>query len=731
YQIWADSTTNLDFLFEEESDTTDSEAFNIRIPYFKINHGRIGYQDATTHTYAQLNNLNGDLSLAYTDSIQSDIDLKVDGLTLTMDSTNYVDGLPMRLTEESVIYMDREIVHLKEGVFAIRGLEMDLSGSMSDWSDTPGVDLQFSSSSDNFGDLLHLLPENEYTEGLKTKGSLDLGGTIQGLIADNNSPESDVHIKVSDGRLKDPDRPERIEHDQISSQATNEQIMIDKFSAQAGENSLSATGLLKHPLEDTARFDIDFVADADLSTINSFYNLSEFDIEQLEGQLDVDASTHGTLDNPNRALFDGKLILADGLLKYQEVSEPITDINLKVSGSQDLLKIKKLSLKAAQNSLSAHGNIRKLLNKQNRYIDNMDIDADFDLATIKKFYPIDEDTLRMEGQLKAQATLDGKADQIEEAVQSGSINLSNGFIDHKDFDPPFRELSLESVLEVPQLTIIEAGLKTGSNNLEAAGTVNNYLSQNRTVNLKTEGHALLKELANYYELEPDIKELSGDVDFNLKVTGPPSRPEDLNLSGELTLKDGEMSGEALQEPIRNLNGTFSLTPNKATLKKLAFDMGSSDFDLKGSLSNYMAYLKEKKQRAKTPQLNGQFSSNYLDMDELIDWSDTTSTDFTLELPDLNSSITADINKLKITGVTMENLSGEATTTPERINLKQAYVNLFEGEATGSMVWKIPDNGPSDFNFKGTLDSLRLESFFKEFPILGEDSQFYKFISGVF
>src|SRR5699024_12343195 len=143
-----------------------------------------------------------------------------------------------------------------------------LSGSMSDWSDTPGVDLQFSSSSDNFGDLLHLLPENEYTEGLKTKGSLDLGGTIQGLIADNNIPDFDVHINVSNGWLKDPDLPEPIEHVQISSQATNEQIMIDKFSAQAGENSLSATGLLIHPFEDTARYSIDLVADEYPTPIN-------------------------------------------------------------------------------------------------------------------------------------------------------------------------------------------------------------------------------------------------------------------------------------------------------------------------------------------------------------------------------------------------------------------------------------------------------------------------------
>src|SRR5699024_1330840 len=138
--------------------------------------------------------------------------------------------------------------------------------------------------------------------------SLDLGGTIQGLIADNNIPDFDVHINVSNGWLKDPDLPEPIEHVQISSQATNEQIKIDKFSAQAGANSLSATGLLKQPLEDTERFYIDYVADADLSTINSFYNLSEFDIEQLEEQLDVEASTHGTLDFTNRALFDGNLI---------------------------------------------------------------------------------------------------------------------------------------------------------------------------------------------------------------------------------------------------------------------------------------------------------------------------------------------------------------------------------------------------------------------------------------
>src|SRR5699024_8954225 len=383
------------------------------------------------------------------------------------------------------------------------------------------------------------------------------------------------------------------------------------------------------------------------------------------------------------------------------------------------------------NSMSAKGNIRNLLDENTRRIDNMNTDIRFDLSTIKEFYPIDEDTLRMEGQLRAQATLDGKANQIEQAVQSGSINLKNGFIDYKEFDAPFRNITFESVLQGPQMTITKGSLESGNNSIQATGVINNYLSDNRSVNLKAEGDVMLEELANYYDLKPDINELSGSANFSLGVKGPLSQPAKLALSGKLTVKNGNMSGEALQEPVSNLNGSFSLSPEKATLNDLSFEMGSSDFDLKGSLSHYMEYLKEEKKRRTTPRLTGQYSSNYLNLDELIDWSDTTSTDFNLQLPDLNSSISANIDKLKITGVTMQNLSGKATSTPKKINLTQASVELFEGKATGTMVWKIPENIPSDFNFKGSLDSLRLESFFKAFPVLGSDSQFYKFISGAF
>src|SRR5699024_3872491 len=52
-------------------------------------------------------------------------------------------------------------------------------------------------------------------------------------------------------------------------------------------------------------------------------------------------------------------------------------------------------------------------------------------------------------------------------------------------------------------------------------------------------------------------------------------------------------------------------------------------------------------------------------------------------------------------------------------------------ADGTLAWKVPEGKPSTLHFKGGLDSLRLASFFKAYPILGDDSHFYEFISGTF
>src|SRR5699024_5463570 len=246
YIIYPDSTTNIDFLLSESgADTSSSTGYDINIPYFVINDGHFGYRDFTSATFALMDDFNGNLSLNYADSIQTDIDIKIGGFSLTVDSSSYVQNLPLSLSEQSVLYTEQELLKLKEGTFAVRGLQMDLSGMISNWSETTEVDLQFNSSSDDFGSLLKLLPENDYTEGLETEGSLIFKGAIAGPVGGDQPPSFNINMEVENGYMKDPDLPQPIEDIQLSAHATNEAVRVQQLHARAGTNTLSGSGLLK------------------------------------------------------------------------------------------------------------------------------------------------------------------------------------------------------------------------------------------------------------------------------------------------------------------------------------------------------------------------------------------------------------------------------------------------------------------------------------------------------
>ncbi|PAU93651.1 hypothetical protein CK503_10885 [Aliifodinibius salipaludis] len=734
YIVNADSTTNIDFLMTEEAETdTTAETMGINIPYFNISGGDFGYRDATTETNVQLDDLNADITLNYADLITSTIDLQLGGLSASMGESTYLNNLPLSMTQQSTINMENETVTLDEGTFSIRGLALNLTGSLSDWSNDLNSDLTFNSSSDNFGELLRLIPADyeEYTEGLESRGSLAIDGTINGALLGEELPNFDIRISVDDGYVKNPDLPQAIESIQLTANASNKLIAVENLTAKAGENNLSANGELQNPLEDNGTFSIDFDSDVNLATIRNFYDISQFDVENLGGQLTANGQASGNMEAPEKATFDATISLSNGLLKYAEVAKPIENITIDAEANQSVITINNMKLQAAANTFSMKGSINEPMDEEQRSID-LTTNLDFDLATIKDFYPIDEDTLSMRGQFKAQAVLKGKADQIENAVQSGNISLSDGYISHKSLGKPIENITLNSSLDGPDLTISKASFTTGDNNLDISGNVRNYLSDDRTVNVELTGKAALNQIKDYYELEPTITELTGLADLNLRVQGKPNDPANMQFNGQLTAQNINMDGEAMVQPVTELNGVLNLSPSSVDLDGLSFNIGSSDISLSGSLSDYMEYLKAEEDRSTTPQLTGTYKSELLNLDELIDWSDTTETGpIPIHLPHLTSSVSAEINEMIVTGVTMTNMTAEASTTPEKITLEQASINMFNGKATGSFVWEVPDPERTMISFNGNLDSLQAAAFFDEFQVLGEDSNFHEYVSGAF
>lgn len=733
YIVYPDSTTNIDFLLksgESRTDTTGGYAFNI--PSFQISDGNFGYHDATSKTDIRLHNLNANISLNYAKQIKSTIDAKLGGLSASVGDTSYVKGLPLSMRQQSTIDLDHETVTLDKGTFSIRGLALDLSGSLSNWSKTLRADLKFSSSSDNFGELLRLMPPqyDKYTRGLETKGSLAINGTLSGPIGSKDLPQFDITMNVTDGYVKNPDLSQPIRDIQLAAKVNNNLLTVDKLQAKAGENTLSASGKLTDPLAENGDFNVDLDADVNLSTIKDFYDISRFDLQQMNGQLKVKGKAGGNRSKPEDVTFNAIAQLQNGSLKYKNVPKAIENISVDTKANQSAVTINNLQLQAAGNTFSMKGVINQPLKKKQRNVD-LSTDLKFDLATIKDFYPINEDTLSMRGQLIANARLKGKADQIEKAVRKGKISLTNGYISYKTLGKPIRDLTLESTLDGPGMRVSQASFKTGDNSLSATGTITDYLSDGRSVNLDIHGNADLAEIQNYYDLKPTVTSLDGKADLDLKATGPIADPADMKFDGKLRVTNMNMKGDGLVKPVTKLNGQLDLNPQTAKLTSLKFKIGSSDIALNGSLTDYMAYLKAEKDRKTTPQLTGSYKSDLLNLDELIDWSDTTTTKIPINLPDLNSSVDANIGKLIVTGVPMQNLQARATTTPKQIKLNKATVEMFDGKASGAFTWEVPKPDHTMITFHGKLDSLQAAAFFNEYPVLGKKSKFHEHISGAF
>lgn len=734
YKVFADSTTNIDFLLTEDIEEPEEteRGYTIQIPRLDIHNAGIFYTDAVSESTIELTGLNADISLIFSDLIESTVDANLESFSANYGGTQYVTNLALSLQQQSVINMDDELLTLADGTFSIRGLALDISGTFGKWSsEAPEIDFQFHSTSDNFGELLRLAPSeyDEYLQGLESSGSLTFEGNISGILTEGEIPGFDITAEVTDGYLMNPDLQEPIRDINFSLIANNYQVSLNRFSATAAGNRLNASGLLERPFDEDASFSMNVVGDIDLETISQFYPIDQVGIEILTGLLAVDMDAAGNIQYPEEALFNGSLTLQNGVFKYIEVPRPIENIEADLQADQNRIIINKTSFRASDNRFSMSGSITEPLAEMPSF--DIDADLDFDLETIKDFYPIDEDTLMLRGQLIADARLRGQADQFLRAIQESNIRFQNGYVAHRSLGAPLEEITFIAGSRNTRLTINESSFRTGDNNLSMTGTVDDFLDDDPVFDLTLDGSATLADVSTYYSLEPWINELSGFAVMNLNARGPAGDPKQINLNGSLRLNEVHASGDSLALPVSNLEGILSVQPDAMTLEHFFMHYGTSDFTLQGRLQNYLGFMQEHETAATMPAINGSYHSRLLNLDEMFDWDEEDEDPLHIELPNMTSTVTAQIDTLMIFGVPIYNIRGSGHTGPEQLVIDEASAVMFDGTANGRLVWAVPQPDYTNLQFIGELSELQVNAFFREFPILGENSRFEQHVTGGF
>lgn len=739
YTVYEDSTTNIDFLLtdsEEDAAESSDDAMSVSIPEFTIREGTLLYQDNTSETTISAQDLDADIELFYSDIIVNSTDITLGSLSATIGGTEYLSDLTLQLTQTSRLDTESELLELTDGTLSIRGLALNIAGQFSDWSSgAPAVDIQFSSASDNFGELLRLAPPQfeESIEGLETRGSLMLAGSVEGRITEDMHPSFNLEMAVSDGYVQNPDLPEAIQDINFEILVNNDLATVRNFNANAGSNRFFVNGYLERPLEEDGEFSLELDGDIDLATVSSFYPIDEAGIEDLSGRLTTDATASGRRDQLEEAIFSGIFHLTNGLLKYEDVPRPVEQINAIVNASQDRIDIQESGFVAADNRLSLSGSISNPLDENSRTVD-ISSDLFFDLASIPQFYPIDEDTLSLRGELTANIVLRGTPDpdQLETLLQQSTAELTNGYLSHHELAYPVENFTFLAEASGRRITLEQASFVSGENSIAVNGTVINYLSDNPEIDLTFDGDAVFSSITNYYSLDPWIQELTGNASMDLNTRGPLNHIDQMQFNGSLIVENASATGDSLPLPVSDLSASMSVTPANMQLESFTMQFGQSDIQLTGSLTQYMGFLAENPAPENRPSITGRYRSTFLNLDELIDWDEESDDEpLPVSLPNLNASVNVEIGQLLVFDLPITNISGNGSMNPTLIRVEDARAELFDGVATGQFDWNVPEPLRTSIRFQGTLDSLHAEPFFRETNFLGPASNLNNYISGAF
>ena len=629
YIVHPNGKSNLDDVMKRyksgsKAQTQSSQSLpTINIDNFTLKDGHIGYISHPDNTSMLFLHMNMDLTLQYAKLINSTMKVSVGGLSVRMKGKKYLTGLPFQLTQQSTVDLNGEVVDLKKGQLSIKGLGLDLTGQIQHWSSiAPNVNLQFKSSSDDFGALLKLVPEayQSKIKGLQTKGSFTLSGNVKGAVGGKKVPDFRMTMSVKNGYVKNPELQEPVQNITADLIANNNEVQIRKFSANAGSNTLDASGKWMNPLKDNGPFSVNLNADVDLGTVGRFYSLKDLGISTMKGNLKA-------------------------------------DVNIK-----------------------------------------------------------------------------GKANNLKNARGTGEISLNNGFLKMAHTSKPIEQITLQSNISDNRLTIKKADLKSGKNVLDMSGMVRDYLSKNPVVDLKINSNVNLGEIHSYYDISKYVKKMSGLADAKLAVNGPIYNTQKLLFDGQMSLKNVNIESDSLPKPVKNLNVNLHFNQSRVNLGNLSLLYGKSDFKVDGNLRDYMELTAEKSKQKSPSTLTGNYSSRFINVDELMNWQANQQSDTAtvpVNLPHLNSSVQARVDSMIVLGVPMTKMQATVKTTPKQIDMPKGNLDMFGGKVSGMFAWKVPDPKHTHIQFQGKMDSLRVEKFFKEYPVLGKKSNFYKYVSGHF
>ncbi len=469
-----------------------------------------------------------------------------------------------------------------------------------------------------------------------------------------------------------------------------------------------------------------------LSLVPGMYTESFKNIE-TSGELAFNGFTKGTYSDTQLPAFNVGLKVIDAMFKYPDLPTPINNINLDmVVDNKDgvidntVIDVKKFHMDFGSNPVDARALISKI------YPTNVDakITAKLNLAELSKMFPVEG--LDMKGNYALNLSAKGVYDSLKKTIPAidAAMSLASGYVKSSEFPLPLQDVHFNSTIKNTTGKMAETFIAVNDFSMTMDGEKfsADLLLQNLDDykwDVKAKGAIDLEKITKIFPVEGMM--LAGKVKADIQTKGKMSdldaeRYERLPTSGVASLAAFKFTSKDLPYDVTMSRAEMVFDPKKVELKEVSGTIGKSDFNVNGSVNNYIGYLFGKGELLKGTM---NFNSTLLDLNEFMvteteeaPVAEDTATYGVIPVPhNVDFLLKSNVKTIKMMDYTMTNASGDVIVKDGIANLSNLKFNMLGGAFVVNGTYNTKDISHPKYDLGLKIENLSIAQAATSFSIV--------------
>jgi len=651
----------------------------------------------------------------------------------------------------------------------INHLPVQFTGKFSFLKKGYDMDFKIDSRESSLYDVITAMPPKylKWLDETDVRGTASVKVQLKGkyITADNVNPDLDFDLKVRNGYINNKKSPVPISNlyvdfntklpdlDQDSLQVNLDSMYFNMDKGYCS-SVLKIKGTKEPDIYAKVNSDLDLDKWSNAFGVKSVKLKGHYALHMLaKGKFATGIKRSGVrkVDTVITSIpkFDVKSSFTNGYIKYESSPEALKNIRFDMNAScpdndykHTTFSIENLNANVLDNFIKGHFK----MSAEPGYPLDAALQANFNLADIKKFYPVEG--INLSGMLIADMETKGKylpKRKIFPVIKS-SIILKNGSIQTKYYPHPIENIQVNTNIYNNSGSL--AGLKVSI----------------KPVSLMFEGKpfTLSADLKNFSDLQYKLKaagtldigkiyqvfavkgyNVNGLITANVSLKGKQSDAtsghyDKLSNSGKMTVKDIAITSDLFPKPFIIKNGVFTFNQDKMQFDAFTATYGRSVFVLNGAMSNLIDY-------AIKPggMLTGNFNltSDLIVADDFMAFANTSPAQsgkpaaggpsgVIMAPTNLNLNFAADVKKVKYSDLELDSVKGQMAITNGSIILKQAGFNLIGSQVMMDATYGSMGPKKAQFDYHINAKDFDIKKAYKQIKLFRDMATSAKDAEGI-